>query len=128
MKKFCGMPAMAIILKISAVVAVVYFAMVLTAEITQISTGLKQMANSMQPIDMQVKLSVAVMLSKDLLFLIGIPSLIWLLADGAMLLRAMYFGDDCCEDDDEDGCCCGHDHSEIAAAPEAPVAEEKSAE
>jgi hypothetical protein len=118
MKKFCVMPAMAIILKISAVIAVVYFAMVLTAEITQISSGLKQMANSMQPIDMQVKLSIAVMLSKDLLFLIGIPSLIWLLADGALLLRAMYFGDDCYEDGDDDGCCCGHDHAEVAPVEE----------
>lgn len=120
MKKFCATPVLAIILKISAVIAVVYFALTLVAEINQIIAGVKQMANSSQPIDMQVKLSIAGMLTKDVLFLIGIPSLIWLMADGVLLLRAMYFGDDCCDDDDE-SCNCGHDHSETPVAVEAPA-------
>ena len=92
------------------------------------SDSIKQMGNSLQKLDSQMKIQIAMKISTDLLLMLGLPSLLWVLADGVLLLRSMYIGDDCCGDED-DSCCCGHDHSEFAAAPEVPVvAEEKSAE
>lgn len=126
MKKFCATPVVAIILKVSAVLALIIFLGSLITDITQISESVKQMANALQKIDNPMRIQIAMKLLTDLLLMLGLPSLLWMIADGTLLLRSMYLGDDCCEDD-EDGCCCGHDHSEVSAAVEAP-ATEKSAE
>jgi hypothetical protein len=136
MRKFSVMPVMAIILKVSAVLALVLFIGSLYVEIGQFKDFLKQVKDyvAANPVDSatlqkiaQQKMDLIKSLVTNVLFLLGIPSFLWLLADGALLLRAMYFGDDCCDDEDGDGCCCGHDHSEAVVAPTAPVLE-KSAE
>ncbi len=132
MKKFCATPVMAMILKVSAGLAFIFFIWSIYVEIGQYTDFLKQVKDyvAANPVDTATLTKIAqqkaeLIKSMATLFIgmLGIPSLLWVLADGVLLMRAMYLGDEECYDDD---CCCGHDHS-VEPVVEAPKIE-KSAE